>query len=84
MFSTGQLVKILDANTEIDAIVFDTSGAKAVVAAIDRTRGPVLRAVNPQALTIREQEGPDDHALRLLMRRTPRPASDAARGPTIA
>ncbi|MGH2877747.1 MAG: hypothetical protein ACRDLV_15960 [Solirubrobacteraceae bacterium] len=84
MFSTGQLVKILGTSSEIDGIVFDTPGAKVVVAVIDRTRGPVLRTVNPKTLTIREQEGPDDHALRLLMRRTPRPSSDAARGPTIA
>ena len=84
MFSPGQLVKVLATSTEIDGIVFDTPGAKVVVAVIDRTRGPVLRTVSPTALAIREEEGPDDHTLRLLIRRTPRPASNGARGSTVA
>lgn len=84
MFSVGQLVKVLGTGTEIDGIVFDTPGAKVVVAVMDRTRGPVFRTVSPQALRIREEEGPDDHMLRLLMRRTPRPASNGPRGSTVA
>jgi hypothetical protein len=84
MFSSGQLVKITGTSTGIDGIVFDTpSATKVVVAVIDPTRGPVFRTVNPKALTTREEDGPDDRTLRLLVRRTPRPASDRARGATV-
>ena len=80
MFEPGQLVSIAGSG---DGIVFDVpSQTKAVVAVVDRTRGPVFRTVNPSALTPREQEGPRDHALRLLIRRTPRPAADTARATT--
>jgi hypothetical protein len=83
MFSSGQLVRLVGTRTEIDGIVFDTPGAKVVVAVIDRTRGPVFRAVDPKALRTRDEEGPDDRMLRLLVRRTPRPASSGGRGATI-
>jgi hypothetical protein len=83
MLSSGQLVKVAGASAEIDGIVFDTpSAAKVVVAVIDRTRGPVLRAVNAKAVTTRDDEGPDDRALRLLVRRTPRPVSGRGQGAT--
>lgn len=82
MFSSGQLVKLVGTSTEIDAIVFDTPGAKVVVAVIDRTRGPVFRTVDPKALMIREEQGADDRALHLLIRRTARPASNGVRGAT--
>jgi hypothetical protein len=84
MLSSGQLVKVAGTSTEIDGIVFDVpSATKVVVAVIDRTRGPVFRSVNPKAVTNREEDGPDDRALRLLVRRTPRPVSDGARGATV-
>lgn len=84
MHGPGELVNVAGTGTGVDGIVFDTPTAtKVVVAVIDRTRGPVLRTVNQDALTVREKEGPDDHALRLLLRRTPRPASDAARRATV-
>ena len=80
MFEPGQLVTITGSG---DGIVFDVpSHTKAVVAVVDRTRGPVFRTVNPNALTAREDEGPGDHALRLLIRRTPRPTSGPARAAT--
>ena len=80
MFEPGQLVSIAGSG---DGIVFDVpSQTKVVVAVVDRTRGPVFRTVNSHTLTAREAEGPRDHALRLLIRRTPRPASDPARAPT--
>jgi hypothetical protein len=84
MFSSGQLVKIAGTGTEIDGIVFDTpSATKVVVAVIDRKRGPMFRTVNAKAVTTREEEGPDDRALRLLVRRTPRPATDGAQGAAV-
>ena len=55
----------------LDGIVFDTpSRLKVVVAVIDPSRGPGFRTVNPGTLAEREQEGPDDQALRSLIRRT--------------
>jgi hypothetical protein len=84
MFSSGQLVKIAGTGTEIDGIVFDTpSATKVVVAVIDRKRGPVFRTVNAKAVTTREEDGPDDRTLRLLVRRTPRPVSEGAQGATV-
>jgi hypothetical protein len=68
----GALVTITDERTQTDGIVFDTpSRSKAVVAVIDASRGPVFRTVHPDLLSERTAEGPDDRALRLLIRRTP-------------
>jgi hypothetical protein len=79
--SAGDLVKVADGSGELDGIVFDTpSNSKAIVAVVDPTRGPLFRTVNQSALTERAQEGPDDRALRLLVRRTPPAAHNAARG----
>jgi hypothetical protein len=84
MLSPGQLVKVAGTRTGIDGIIFDTpSATKVVVAVIDRKRGPVFRTVHPKTLMIREEEGPDDRMLRLLIRRTPSPAPGAARGATV-
>lgn len=78
--SAGALVKVAGDGPVLDGIVFDTpSRAKVVVAVVARGRGPVFRTVHPSTLSEREQEGPDDRALRLLVRRTP-PARGAARG----
>jgi hypothetical protein len=79
--STGELVKVSAGGPELDGIVFDTpSRTKVVVAVVDPGRGPVFRAVHPKMLTERTEEGPDDRALRLLVRRTPTPVRGAARG----
>jgi hypothetical protein len=68
----GALVTISGERTSIDGIVFDVpSRSKAVVAVMDPSRGPLFRTVHPDALTERTAEGPDDRALRLLIRRTP-------------
>jgi hypothetical protein len=81
--SPGDLVTVVTGSEELDGIVFDTpSTSKVVVAVVDPTRGPLFRTVNPNTLTEREEQGPDDQALRLLVRRTPPPAHDAARGAT--
>jgi hypothetical protein len=81
--SPGDLVKVVDGSAELDGLVFDRpSSSKAVVAVVDPTRGPVFRTVHPNTLTEREQEGPNDRALRLLVRRTPPPPSAVARGAT--
>ncbi len=80
--AAGDLVKVSGGSTELDGIVFDTpSSSKVVVAVVDPTRGPLFRTVNPNTLTERAEEGPHDRALRLLVRRTPPPIHDAARGP---
>jgi hypothetical protein len=80
--SIGELVKVAGGGPERDGIVFDTpSKSKVVVAIVDPGRGPVLRTVHPKLLSERSEEGPDDRALHLLIRRTPSPpARDAAGG----
>jgi hypothetical protein len=79
--SPGELVKVAGGGPELDGIVFDTpSPTKVVVAVVDPARGPLFRTVNPKVLTERAEDGPDDHKLRLLMRRTPLPAHGGARG----
>ncbi|MEY2535638.1 MAG: hypothetical protein QOF29_3548 [bacterium] len=79
--SGGQLVKVAGGGPELDGIVFDTpSSSKVVVAVVDPGRGPVFRTVHPRTLTERAEQGSDDHALRLLIRRTPPPVRGAARG----
>jgi hypothetical protein len=70
--TAGDLVKVTGPGPELDGIVFDTpSHSKVVVAVVDPARGPRFRSVGPSALIAREQEGSDDPALRLLIRRTP-------------
>ena len=79
--SVGELVKVAGDGPVLDGIVFDTpSRAKVVVAVVAPGRGPVFRTVHPSALSERADEGPDDKALRLLVRRTPPPARGGARG----
>jgi hypothetical protein len=74
----GELVKVADGGAELDGIVFDTpSSSKVIVAVVDPTRGPLFRTVNPNTLMERAKEGPDDRALRLLIRRTPPPSHGA-------
>jgi hypothetical protein len=77
----GELVKIATGGPELDGIVFDVpSRSKVVVAVVDSRRGPVFRTVPAKSLSAREEEGADDNALQLLIRRTPPPSHDAARG----
>jgi len=79
--NAGTLVRISGSGAEVDGIVFDApSRSKVVVAVVDRGRGPVFRTVHPRELTERTQDGADDPALRLLIRRTPSPVRGAARG----
>src|SRR4051812_1637386 len=74
---TTDQVTVATGSARIDGIVADMpSASKAVVAVMDRKRGPVLRTVLRTALTDRPETGPDDQALRLLVRRT----APAARG----
>ena len=76
-------MKVADGNAQLDGLVFDRpSSAKVVVAVVDPTRGPLFRTVNPGAVTPREEEGPNDRALRLLVRRTPPPPGSVAHGAT--
>jgi hypothetical protein len=77
----GDLVKVSTGGPQIDGIVLNVlSDTKAVVAVIDRARGPVLRTVDRRALAERTDEGPDDQALHLLIRRTPPAARGAVHG----
>jgi hypothetical protein len=83
--STGELVKVATGGPQLDGIVFDTpSRTKVVVAVVDPRRGPVLRTVHPRTLSERTEEGPDDRALQLLVRRTPPPVRGAAGGGTAS
>ena len=78
---TDELVKVATGGPELDGIVFDVpSRSKVVVAVVDASRGPVLRTFPADAVTERTEEGPDDRALRLLVRRTPSPARSGTRG----
>jgi hypothetical protein len=79
--SEVELVRVADGGPEVDGIVFDTpSKTKVVVAVMDQARGPVFRTVHPDTLSERTDEGPDDRALLLLVRRSWRPVGGAARG----
>jgi hypothetical protein len=74
-------VTVETGHARIDGIVADMpSASKAVVAVMDRRRGPVLRTVLRTALAEREDAGPDDRALRLLVRRSAPAARGDARG----
>ena len=74
-------MKVAGSGPASDGIVFDVpSRAKVVVAVVQRGRGAVLRTVAASAVTARADDGPDDHALRLLIRRTPPPAHGATGG----
>jgi hypothetical protein len=76
----GDLVRVNGGGPVLDGIVFDTpSRLKVVVAVLDPGRGPGFRTVHPGTLTGREEEGPDDHVLRLLINRTQPPVRGAAR-----
>jgi hypothetical protein len=77
----GELVKVSAGGPVLDGIVFDTpSRSKVVVAVVDPSRGPGFRSVHPTALTEREEEGPDDRALHLLIRRTSSPVRGGSGG----
>jgi hypothetical protein len=77
----GDLVRVSGAGAPADGIVFDTpSSGKVVVAMMDPVRGPLFRTVSPQSVSERTDAGSDDHALQLLIRRTPAPVHGAARG----
>ncbi len=72
--TAGELVRVDSGGPVLDGLVFDTpSREKIVVAVVDPARGPGFRTVHPDTLSEREEEGPDDHALKLLVRRTPPP-----------
>jgi hypothetical protein len=84
MVKPNELVTVSGAGAPVDGIVFDLpSRAKVVVAVMESGRGPVFRTVSPETLTPRIEAGPDDAALRLLLRRTPSPIRGAARGPSL-
>ncbi len=79
--STGELVKVAGDGPERDGIVFDTpSKSKIVVAVVDPGRGPGFRTVHPKLVSERSEEGADDRALRLLIRRTPSPPTRGSAG----
>jgi len=79
--SAGEPVKVAGEGPELDGIVFDVpSRSKVVVAVVEPRRGPVFRTVHPKTLSERTEDGPDDRALQLLLRRTPPPVRGAARG----
>lgn len=81
--SAGELVKVADGGQQLDGIVFDVpSRSKVVVAVVDPARGPGFRTVHPRALSERADEGPDDRALQMLIKRTPSPVHGTTGGGT--
>ena len=78
--STGDLVKVTTRGPVIDGIVFDVlNDSKVVVAVMVPGRGPTFRTVRADTLGERAEDGPDDAALRLLIRRTPPPIRGGGR-----
>jgi len=78
---TGDLVKVKTGGPEIDGIVVEVlKSSKAVVAVMDPAKGPVLRTVPQDTLSERAEEGADDRALRLLVRRSSHASRGTARG----
>lgn len=74
-----------DGDAQLDGIVFDVSSkSKVVVAVMEPGRGPAFRTVHADTLSERTEEGPDDRALKLLIRRTWRPAGGAGRDTGVA
>jgi hypothetical protein len=74
-------VRVATGGPVLDGIVFDVpSRSKVVVAVVDASRGAVLRTFSTDSLSERADEGPDDRALQLLIRRTPPPARGGRRG----
>lgn len=79
-FLVGQLVKVSTGGPAIDGIVVSIpSSHKVAVAVVDAQRGPVLQTVSPEALSEREEAGPQDPALQALIRRTHATARGQAR-----
>jgi hypothetical protein len=77
----GDIVTVASGGPKVDGVVFDApSRSKVVVAVMDPKRGPVFRTVHPDALSERADAGAHDHALRLLVRKTPPPARGGSRG----
>ncbi len=77
----GELVTVDPGGRPLDGIVFAApSSTKVVVAVVDPARGPGFRTVHPRLLADRADAGPADRALRLLIRRTPRPPGVAGGG----
>src|SRR3954468_25047632 len=78
--AVDELVTVPPAGPPVDGIMFDVPSAnKVVVAIFDPARGPVFRTVGPETLSVRTTENAHDRAVRMLIRRTPRPAHRAAR-----
>src|SRR5829696_1060615 len=72
------LVTVKTAGPTIDGILVEQlKSSKAVVAVMDGVKGPVLRTVPQDALA---EPGPDDRALRLLVRRSAHASRGTARG----
>jgi hypothetical protein len=77
----GELVHVAGEGPTIDGIVFTApSKSKVIVAVVDPRRGPVFRTVHRDALTERTEDGPNDTALALLVKRTPPPVGGHADG----
>jgi hypothetical protein len=77
----GQLVTVAEEDSELDGIVHHApSLVKVVVAVPDDERGTVLRTVHRRMVSQRDQAGPDDDALRRLIRREGRVGSGGGQG----
>jgi hypothetical protein len=77
----GDLVTVADGSLRLDGLVFETpSSSKVVLAVVDPKRGPQFRSVNPSTVSERSAEGPHDHALRLLVKRTVPATHSSTRG----
>jgi len=77
----GQLVTVTDEEGSADAIIFDTSGLpKVVVVAPDADGLAAFRTVHVGRLSRRQEQGPHDQALRLLVSEASAEARAAAPG----
>jgi alpha-acetolactate decarboxylase len=77
----GQLVTVAGEGQALDGIVYHApSLVKVVVAVPDDERGPVFRTVHRRAVSERQEAGPDDDALRRLIRREGRVGARGGQG----
>lgn len=79
-FEVNQLVKVSTGGPASDGIVVEIpSSHKIVVAVVDAQKGPIFKTFAPEALSEREDEGPQDAVLHALIRRNPGTTRGGAR-----
>jgi hypothetical protein len=80
-FREGQLVSLATEDGSVDGVVAHVASLVKVEVALEQGGdGPVFRTVHPKSLTVRDEPGPADDALRRLIHRASAPGRSAAGG----